>query len=271
MRELDLWQRRLGRWLLRDHSAPSAIVLGDLGWRPWSSLALERAMSLWCRVHHALACRPSSAILGASGATQSGWSRAVSVALDYLGLLPQEAIARTQGAPERRRFLQRHIRPLLEARDADRWRVSLRHYRDPALLQHAQWVPEPMMAVSHTSSAPPSHASAWCRLRHGGSTLPGHRAGRHQSSGLCTLCSDAPGTTAHAILQCPALARIRTCWWARVRTWAPGPEVAELQPDAGPQWLFSSLAPPEVAAAHAWFAYQIEGAFARARRPAPCL
>ena len=271
MRELDSWQRRLGRWLLRDHRAPSAIVLGDLGWWPWSSLALERAVSLWCRLRQLGAPRPSVAIADASGSAALGWARAVSLALDYLGAPLPVADVAMRGPTGRRQYLQRSVRPLLAARDCRQWRASMQGYQDPALVEYAQCVTAPALAPPHSSPAPPAHASAWCRIRHGGSTLPSHRAGRHRSSGVCSLCGSASGSTAHAILECTALAERRSLWWERVRACAPWLELPVSCSQAVLRWFFGPCTMPAVAAAHAAFAYAVEFAYADARpRRGPC-
>ena len=261
MRELDQWQRKLGRWLLRDHRAPSGVVLGDLGWRPWSSLALERAISLWCRLPRGSAY-PSSEVAAVSGSDTLGWSRTTSLALGYLEAPPPPGDLARLDSAARRRYVQRVVRPLLDARDAARWRQAMQRYQDPSLQRYAELVREPTLALPHAAGAPPHHASAWCRLRHGGSNLPTHHAGRHGASVACTLCSCAEGSTEHAILVCPALAAQREVWWQQVRRWAPWAMPSCASAEEVTRWFFlPEGCPADVVVFNAAFAYRIECAF----------
>ena len=256
MRELDAWQRRIGRWLLRDFRAPDAVVLGDLGWQPWSSLAIERAASLLCRMQPSHPIRPSTAVCLYSS-VQQGWAHALASRLSDAGATPpspNDCASRCA----RRAYVGRSVRPHLRAQDHQRWRQRLASYTDPGLQWYAQNVQITGIPAPHRGRCAPRQAAAWCRMRHGGSTLPVHRGSRHRGASGCSLCGSPAADLNHVLFNCAALSEAREHWWRRVGPHAPAPlsEVMELS-----RWFCSSVCPPPIAAAHARFAWEIERSF----------
>ena len=264
MRELDSWQRRIGRWLLRDHRAPDAVVLGDLGWRPWSSLAVERAISLCCRLSAQVSLRPSAIVGDVSRGSGRGWVQSVEGVMRAAGaVVPQSFYAWPRTSLDRRSLLQSSIRPFLEQEDLAHWLQHLAFYTDEGLQFYGNSVPQPQLAPVHSSSCPPRCAAAWCRMRHGGSTIPSHRGTRHRrNSNACHLCNSADGSLGHALLQCPHLSDARLRWWQSVHSVSPvDPLGSQACRDRMVQWFFSQDLPPRVAAANAVYAYHIECAY----------
>lgn len=263
-RELDAWQRRLGRWLLRDFRAPDAAVLGDLGWRPWSSHAVERASALVARLLASPLDRPSASVVHDSLHSTSGWAFAVLGALRAAGAPLPPDVAPRLGDVDRQAFVRSNVRPRLAAADARAWRQQLAGYADPGLQFYACVVQSPSLAAAHRAACPPRYAAAWCRLRHGGSTLPVHRGARHRGASGCPLCGSAEGSLPHALFACSGLHGARARWWSRVSESAPA-ELASACPVSRRALLRWFFAETPCVGAHAAFAYQVECAYGRAR------
>lgn len=263
MRELDAWQRRIGRWLLRDFRAPDAVVLGDLGWRPWSSLAQERAAALWCRLQPPRPARPSAEVAAVSATLPTGWAQLVTQSLQAVGAPPPGPSVRAEGCPVRHDYIHSRVRPRLAERDLHQWRARLAAYTDSGLRLYAALATVPAVPAVHRAPCPPRHASAWCRMRHGGSTLPSHRAARHRGATTCPLCLLAAPDLAHAILHCPGLAAPRAQWRARTGHVAPARESDD---SVQLRWFFAGDATAAVASANAAFAFCIECALGDARQ-----
>ena len=247
MRELDAWQRRIGRWILRDFRAPDAVVLGDLGWRTWSSLALERAAALRSRLMRSDPHSVALDVARTSVQRPHGWMSLVDEALRSIGVrLPQ-----SQVLPP---VLRREIYPVIRHHDALAWRNRLSGYSDQGLQYYCASVNRRSLPAVHRLCRPRA-AAAWCRLRHGGSTLPGHRGTRHRSRIFaCALCGDPAPTTAHALFHCQGTIAARQQWWQAVQHLAPaGPAIVD--------WFFASNAAPHAARAHASFALAVERLF----------
>ena len=262
MARLDRAQRWLGRILLQSGSAPNAVVLGDLGWRPWSSQEFERAVGLLSRV---LCSRPGSLLsCVAQFALNShgSWANWVAVSLRALNLDISQHLAPGSPPGARSRFLRHHVRPLLEARDFEFWRSSLLTSTDAALLSYGCLVARPCIASVHSPRTSPSQAAAWGRLRSGSSRLAAHRAPPHSlQSSQCALCGAPVCDTWHLLVACPALSDARAIWWASIgsefRGQAPGDiPAAELL-----AFVFCNNSPPGVAAAHASFAAVCEARY----------
>ena len=250
MRELDAWQRRIGRWILRDFRAPDAVVLGDLGWQSLSSLALGRAVALRNRLLNARPLRSSSAVALSCINEPAGWMHSVATSL-------AGADASLLQVPEPRASLRRRVLTRIQERDAQAWSARIAQYRDPGLQAYSRFVPRRRLPTVH-HICQPRHAAAWCRLRHGGSSLSSHRGPRHcLRSTRCRLCGHERASTEHALFQCPGLTVARAQWWWGVQNLVP-PNLDLLS------WFFASETCPHAASQNARFAYHIERAFGNA-------
>ena len=205
MRTLDIAQRSIGRMLLRSSTAPNLVVLGDLAWRPWSSLATERAAGLFARLLCADPSRLVSRIAQYALHAPGSWTSAVAT---QLGLQDAAAFGLVPGSARSvsNRFMQRVLRPRLINADLASWHASLQAASDSGLAVYRAVMNAPHLASVHGHRTSPAQAAAWSRLRSGSSCLGGHRARRHASgASCCSLCSHADGGTWHVLVSCRAL------------------------------------------------------------------
>ena len=198
-----------------------------------------------------------------SRASLHGWAHAVCETLADAGIAPPSVPADwPQTTLDRQLFIRERVRPAFTRADHELWRQHVSAYRDAGIQLYASLVETPVLAPVHTAACPPRYAAAWCRMRHGGSTLASHRSSRHQGADACRLCGSADTSTLHALLACPALLSSRQRWWQRVRALCP---VRVTSPSEGGEelvrWFFSARLPAAAAAANATFAYRVECAF----------
>ena len=235
---LDRLQRKLGRWLLRDHNAPNAVVLGDLHWRPWSHLLVERAVGLWCRLLQAPVERPSFKVLAASNAERRGWVFRLRTLLQELAIPEPFACGAGPGSPAsaRRAYIREVVRPRLLALADQAWRAQSLDLTDPGLMLYRRLVPRPRAPIVFTIATAPAAAAAWCRMRHHGSLLPAHRLGRHVVGCRdCVLCqTGAEGSWQHCLQDCPApeLRVLREQWRGRAQERFPWTTLATAEAGA---------------------------------------
>ena len=192
----------------------------------------------------------------ASLARSDSWARAVDNALQGVGIsLPYPL----PDAQSRRSHIHNQVRPFILADDVHRWRAQLSSASDPGLQLYASCIQTPEIPAAHRSHCTPRQAAAWCRLRHGGSTLPSHRGVRHRGARGCHLCGSETADFEHALCVCPALASARERWQRRAQ-----PYVMPWKTSGCVRWFCHGNADPHLAAVHAQFAYAIECAFAHA-------
>ena len=200
--------------------------------------------------------RPATAVCLLSS-EEHGWAHALASRLSEAGAtLPSPDDCANRYA--RRAYVRESVRPHLRAQDQRRWRQRLASYTDPGLQWYAQNVLIPGIPAPHRGRCAPRQAAAWCRMRHGGSTLPVHRGTRHRGASGCSLCGSLVADLNHVLFTCTALSEAREHWWRRVEPHAPAPLSEELQLA---RWFCSSNCPPPIAAAHARFAWEAECAF----------
>ena len=261
MRELDACQRRIGRFLLHSSAAPNCVVLGDLGWRPWSSLVLQRAIGLVCRLASAPAGSLSQQVFSVAVDLPNTWCHSIAAAAVHHHIpLPRECgIAAGSDHAVRGRYMRNEVGPRLAAGDLASWRMGIASAADPALQLYATIVRTPLIAPVHNLQILPHYAAAWARLRSGSSWLSAHRVSRHvRGDATCTLCGSGNGDVWHALTTCPAVAQARASWLAVV-----GNRIPSTSREPMLQYFFAALHQPMYAlAAHAAFAYAIETAFA---------
>ena len=264
-REIDAVQRAAARVLLRSPAAPNIVTLGDLGWRPWSSLTLERGANLLCRLTCASPQRLAGRLFRFALAQPGSWSHDLSRLLDDLDIPPPSSAGLGPGCTARARahYLRATVRRRLAAVDLQSWRQQAEGARDPDLQFYARCVHTPGLAHVHSWRTAPAHAASWCRLRSGCSALGGDRGRRH-ALGLsaCRLCGSLGGSVEHVVVHCPALAPQRADWRRCVQS-ATGAAPPSSPPSAVLLALFSSEAHDAgLAAIHARFAFEIEQAAA---------
>ena len=247
LKKLDLLQRRLGRWILRDRFAPNVVVLGELGWRTWSSLAWERAFGLWARLCSAESWRPTNTLLVLSDSSPMGWVRTLREAATSWGIQPPQSpgfFAMDHAARER--YIRGEVRPRILAKDFLAWRAALHSHTDPGITFWAAGKASKQLSAVHALEVFEPHAAAWVRISHGGGWLPGQRAFRfHTGSDTCPLCHIGPCDVWHSIAECSITGDL--CTWRADRA----------QEDI-PTFLFQSVADRTLLKAHSWRLWQIE-------------
>ena len=263
MRELDALQRRIGRYLLRSNRAANGVVLGDLGWRPWSSMALQRAAGLLCRLSSANVDSLSHHVYACAAIAPGTWAADIGAVLAQRGVPLPNSFGITCGSPSsaRARYMRTEVGPRLAAEDLAHWRLSLANASDAALQVYSSLVRQPAISLMHCWRVSSHGSAAWARIRGGSSCLPAERASRQAlGCSTCTLCGSDEGNAVHMISSCPALAQARAVWLSTV-----GPAFSGLDSAASLMRCFFAVSPqpPYVLAAHAAFAVAIESAFSR--------
>ena len=264
--DLERLQREIGRFMLQSACAPNAVVQGDLGWRSWRFLAMERAASLLGRLASLPASRLASRVFGLARVTQGCWSHDSLQSLAALGIESPEAFGLSQGSPAawRRRYVSEVVQPRLLAADVAHWRADMARYSDAALVTYAQSVPHARLSLVHSWGTPPHHAAAWGRLRSGSSSLGAQRVSRHVTGSVaCRLCGGAIGDLRHCLLACPALSQARGVWQSRLAAALGLSSPYVFSADVSLQ-LFLSPSSVRLASVHAAFAWEIEFAHRRA-------
>ena len=195
------------------------------------------------------------------------WSHSAEDMLCSSSGMSREDILRCLRTPaDRRSFMHDRVRPWLRAQGLGLWQERMASYRDIGMAFYAEVVDRPCMPSIHRAPCSSRAAAAWCRLRHGGSTLPCHRGARHRSrqgGAPCPLCHGDVPSVAHALFCCPGLSAARARWWFVVGSSAP----AQLPPSSVEaahvllRWFFHCTASASCAAAHARLALSVEQAY----------
>ena len=191
--------------------APSATVIGELGWWPAEVLTLESSLSLLARLCAAPSMRSSSRVLvhalECPGSATSSWLRAALSA----GLPSPQSYGVHSGCSLAlvHSWRSRGLSPSLQDLAVRRYRAELNCI--DSLSQYSSWQAVPFLnRCVYSASVDPDDARIWGLARCGHHRLAGGRISRHRNAAVLPCpCGLAALSLEHILLLCPLMSHLR--------------------------------------------------------------